>query len=178
MFSQGQFSINLIGTGLKVAEATKWTSQGNYVSVKVHRSEVRNDKQVYKMVVFCVTHAVALSRIGLHVMNVRSSIHWVYIVLHVEYWNEIVCSGMSSELPRCFLCVWFTEEESPLTFIKLSFSVMKLPWAHSFLSHLSSSAGRNKNLRSLWRFLWEVHSPGSQRPTPSSPLRAMQRPNP
>lgn len=37
---QGQFSINLIGTGLKVAEATKWTSQGNYVSLKVHRSEV------------------------------------------------------------------------------------------------------------------------------------------
>ncbi|CAB1323370.1 unnamed protein product [Coregonus sp. 'balchen'] len=36
---QGQFSINLIGTGLKVAEETKWTSQGNYVSVKVHRSE-------------------------------------------------------------------------------------------------------------------------------------------
>uniref|UniRef100_A0A8D3C798 ADAM metallopeptidase with thrombospondin type 1 motif 20 n=1 Tax=Scophthalmus maximus TaxID=52904 RepID=A0A8D3C798_SCOMX len=36
---QGQFSINLIGTGLKVAEASKWTSQGNYVSVKVHRSE-------------------------------------------------------------------------------------------------------------------------------------------
>ncbi|KAF7660784.1 hypothetical protein LDENG_00275340 [Lucifuga dentata] len=36
---QGQFSINLTGTGLKVAEATKWTSQGNYVSVKVHRSE-------------------------------------------------------------------------------------------------------------------------------------------
>lgn len=36
---QGQFSINLIGTRLKVSEATKWTSQGNYVSVKVHRSE-------------------------------------------------------------------------------------------------------------------------------------------
>uniref|UniRef100_A0A1A8KYZ2 ADAM metallopeptidase with thrombospondin type 1 motif, 20 n=1 Tax=Nothobranchius pienaari TaxID=704102 RepID=A0A1A8KYZ2_9TELE len=36
---QGQFSINLIGTGLKVAQVTKWTSQGNYVSVKVHRSE-------------------------------------------------------------------------------------------------------------------------------------------
>uniref|UniRef100_A0AAQ4QK56 ADAM metallopeptidase with thrombospondin type 1 motif 20 n=1 Tax=Gasterosteus aculeatus aculeatus TaxID=481459 RepID=A0AAQ4QK56_GASAC len=36
---QGQFSINLIGTGLKVAEETKWTSQGNYVSIKVHRSE-------------------------------------------------------------------------------------------------------------------------------------------
>uniref|UniRef100_G3NJ46 ADAM metallopeptidase with thrombospondin type 1 motif 20 n=1 Tax=Gasterosteus aculeatus aculeatus TaxID=481459 RepID=G3NJ46_GASAC len=31
---QGQFSINLIGTGLKVAEETKWTSQGNYVSIK------------------------------------------------------------------------------------------------------------------------------------------------
>ncbi|KAM4734787.1 A disintegrin and metalloproteinase with thrombospondin motifs 20 isoform 2-T2 [Anableps anableps] len=36
---QGQFSINLIGTGLKVAPNTKWTSQGNYVLVKVHRSE-------------------------------------------------------------------------------------------------------------------------------------------
>ncbi|XP_068458877.1 A disintegrin and metalloproteinase with thrombospondin motifs 20 [Clinocottus analis] len=36
---QGQFSINLIGTGLKVAEETKWTTQGNYVSIKVHRSE-------------------------------------------------------------------------------------------------------------------------------------------
>ncbi|XP_072291726.1 A disintegrin and metalloproteinase with thrombospondin motifs 20 isoform X1 [Eucyclogobius newberryi] len=36
---QGQFSMNLIGTGLKVSEATKWTSLGNYVSVKVHRSE-------------------------------------------------------------------------------------------------------------------------------------------
>ncbi|CAL8261026.1 unnamed protein product [Merluccius merluccius] len=36
---QGQFSINLTGTGLVVAEATKWASQGNYVSVKVHRSE-------------------------------------------------------------------------------------------------------------------------------------------
>ncbi|CAL9696915.1 unnamed protein product [Knipowitschia caucasica] len=36
---QGQFSINLIGTGLKVSEATKWTTLGNYVAVKVHRSE-------------------------------------------------------------------------------------------------------------------------------------------
>ncbi|XP_041966432.1 A disintegrin and metalloproteinase with thrombospondin motifs 20-like [Alosa sapidissima] len=36
---QGQFSINLTGTGLKVAETTKWVSQGNYVTVKVHRSE-------------------------------------------------------------------------------------------------------------------------------------------
>uniref|UniRef100_A0A671MNY0 A disintegrin and metalloproteinase with thrombospondin motifs 20-like n=1 Tax=Sinocyclocheilus anshuiensis TaxID=1608454 RepID=A0A671MNY0_9TELE len=38
---QGQFSINLSGTGLKVAESTKWVSQGNYVTVKVHRSDVR-----------------------------------------------------------------------------------------------------------------------------------------
>jgi len=51
----------------------------------------------------------------------------------------------------------------------------KLPFAHSFLSHLS--VGRSKNLRPLWWLLWEVHSPGSQRPTPSSPLRAMQGPN-
>ncbi|XP_072528272.1 A disintegrin and metalloproteinase with thrombospondin motifs 20 isoform X2 [Salminus brasiliensis] len=36
---QGQFSINLTGTGLRVAESTKWISNGNYVSVKVHRSE-------------------------------------------------------------------------------------------------------------------------------------------
>lgn len=41
---QGQFSINLIGTGFKVAQATKWTSQGNYVSVKVHRSEVKTKR--------------------------------------------------------------------------------------------------------------------------------------
>ncbi|XP_073798559.1 A disintegrin and metalloproteinase with thrombospondin motifs 20 isoform X1 [Danio rerio] len=36
---QGQFSINLRGTGLKVSESSKWVSQGNYVTVKVHRSE-------------------------------------------------------------------------------------------------------------------------------------------
>ncbi|XP_051546241.1 A disintegrin and metalloproteinase with thrombospondin motifs 20-like [Myxocyprinus asiaticus] len=36
---QGQFSINLTGTGLKVADSSKWVSQGNYVTVKVHRSE-------------------------------------------------------------------------------------------------------------------------------------------
>ncbi|XP_062418980.1 A disintegrin and metalloproteinase with thrombospondin motifs 20-like [Pungitius pungitius] len=42
---QGQFSINLIGTGLKLAEETKWTSQGNYVSIKVHRSE--DGKRIY-----------------------------------------------------------------------------------------------------------------------------------
>lgn len=47
MHFQGQFSINLIGTGLKVDQATKWTSQGNYVSVKVHRSEVRSFKYIH-----------------------------------------------------------------------------------------------------------------------------------
>nr|XP_055048355.1 A disintegrin and metalloproteinase with thrombospondin motifs 20 [Misgurnus anguillicaudatus] len=36
---QGQFSINLAGTGLKVAGSTKWVSQGNYVTLKVHRSQ-------------------------------------------------------------------------------------------------------------------------------------------
>ncbi|XP_006642969.1 A disintegrin and metalloproteinase with thrombospondin motifs 20 [Lepisosteus oculatus] len=36
---QGQFSINLTGTGFKVAESTKWISQGNYATVKVHRSQ-------------------------------------------------------------------------------------------------------------------------------------------
>ncbi|XP_042571823.1 A disintegrin and metalloproteinase with thrombospondin motifs 9-like [Cyprinus carpio] len=35
----GQFSINLSGTGLRVTESTKWVSQGNYVTLKVHRSQ-------------------------------------------------------------------------------------------------------------------------------------------
>ncbi|MGH0121107.1 UNVERIFIED_CONTAM: hypothetical protein FKN15_071967 [Acipenser sinensis] len=35
---QGQFSINLTGTGLRVSESTKWIAQGNYATVKVHRS--------------------------------------------------------------------------------------------------------------------------------------------
>ncbi|MGH0168830.1 UNVERIFIED_CONTAM: hypothetical protein FKN15_012499 [Acipenser sinensis] len=36
---QGQFSINLTGTGLRVSESTKWIVQGNYATVKVHRSQ-------------------------------------------------------------------------------------------------------------------------------------------
>uniref|UniRef100_A0A3B3QM05 ADAM metallopeptidase with thrombospondin type 1 motif 20 n=1 Tax=Paramormyrops kingsleyae TaxID=1676925 RepID=A0A3B3QM05_9TELE len=36
---QGQFSINLTGTGLKIAEEAKWASRGNYATAKVHRSE-------------------------------------------------------------------------------------------------------------------------------------------
>ncbi|XP_060695933.1 A disintegrin and metalloproteinase with thrombospondin motifs 20-like isoform X1 [Hemiscyllium ocellatum] len=35
---QGQFSINLSGTGLKISEASKWIAQGNYATVNVHRS--------------------------------------------------------------------------------------------------------------------------------------------
>ncbi|MGH0146091.1 UNVERIFIED_CONTAM: hypothetical protein FKN15_035149 [Acipenser sinensis] len=35
----GQFSINLTGTGLRVSESTKWIVQGNYATVKVHRSQ-------------------------------------------------------------------------------------------------------------------------------------------
>ncbi|XP_028666607.2 A disintegrin and metalloproteinase with thrombospondin motifs 20-like isoform X1 [Erpetoichthys calabaricus] len=35
---QGQFSINLTGTGLRVTETTKWMAQGNYATVKVHQS--------------------------------------------------------------------------------------------------------------------------------------------
>uniref|UniRef100_A0AAX7UL17 ADAM metallopeptidase with thrombospondin type 1 motif 20 n=1 Tax=Astatotilapia calliptera TaxID=8154 RepID=A0AAX7UL17_ASTCA len=60
-----------------------------------------------------------------------------------------------------------------MTFMKISFSAL----CPLFLSHLSLSVGWDKNLRPLWWFLWEVHSPGSQRPTSSSPLRAVQRPN-
>ncbi|XP_032893735.1 A disintegrin and metalloproteinase with thrombospondin motifs 20 isoform X2 [Amblyraja radiata] len=36
---QGQFSINLSGTGLKIAEASKWIAQGNYATVNVQRSQ-------------------------------------------------------------------------------------------------------------------------------------------
>ncbi|KAG2460176.1 ATS20 metalloproteinase, partial [Polypterus senegalus] len=37
---QAQFSINLTGTGLRVTETTKWMAQGNYATVKVHRSHI------------------------------------------------------------------------------------------------------------------------------------------
>uniref|UniRef100_A0A4W3HDC4 ADAM metallopeptidase with thrombospondin type 1 motif 9 n=1 Tax=Callorhinchus milii TaxID=7868 RepID=A0A4W3HDC4_CALMI len=35
---QGQFSINLSGTGLRVSESTRWISQGNYAVVEIQRS--------------------------------------------------------------------------------------------------------------------------------------------
>ncbi|KAJ7983793.1 hypothetical protein DPEC_G00371300, partial [Dallia pectoralis] len=36
---QGRFSINLSGTGFKLAEKTNWVSQGNYAVADIHRSE-------------------------------------------------------------------------------------------------------------------------------------------
>ncbi|XP_048029655.1 A disintegrin and metalloproteinase with thrombospondin motifs 9-like [Megalobrama amblycephala] len=35
---KGRFRINLSGTGLKVADNTKWISQGNYAMADIHRS--------------------------------------------------------------------------------------------------------------------------------------------
>ncbi|XP_037388444.1 A disintegrin and metalloproteinase with thrombospondin motifs 9 [Pygocentrus nattereri] len=36
---QGRFRINLSGTGLQVAESTKWISQGNYAVADIHKSQ-------------------------------------------------------------------------------------------------------------------------------------------
>ncbi|XP_060047729.1 A disintegrin and metalloproteinase with thrombospondin motifs 20 isoform X2 [Erinaceus europaeus] len=36
---QGQFSINLAGTGLKISSTAKWLAQGSYASVIIHRSQ-------------------------------------------------------------------------------------------------------------------------------------------
>uniref|UniRef100_A0A8C0P5N1 ADAM metallopeptidase with thrombospondin type 1 motif 20 n=1 Tax=Canis lupus familiaris TaxID=9615 RepID=A0A8C0P5N1_CANLF len=36
---QGQFSINLAGTGMKISSTAKWLAQGNYASVIIHRSQ-------------------------------------------------------------------------------------------------------------------------------------------
>lgn len=41
LFFQGRFSINLSGTGFKVAEATSWVSQGNYAVADIQKSQVR-----------------------------------------------------------------------------------------------------------------------------------------
>lgn len=38
--SQGRFRINLSGTGLKVADHTTWTSEGNYVVADIQKSQV------------------------------------------------------------------------------------------------------------------------------------------
>lgn len=36
---QGQFSINLAGTGMKIASTAKWLAQGSYAFVIIHRSQ-------------------------------------------------------------------------------------------------------------------------------------------
>ncbi|KYO47658.1 A disintegrin and metalloproteinase with thrombospondin motifs 4 [Alligator mississippiensis] len=36
---QGQFSINLAGTGLKLSNTARWIAQGNYATVDIHRSQ-------------------------------------------------------------------------------------------------------------------------------------------
>ncbi|XP_032029641.1 A disintegrin and metalloproteinase with thrombospondin motifs 20 [Hylobates moloch] len=36
---QGQFSINLVGTGMKISSTAKWLAQGSYTSVSIQRSE-------------------------------------------------------------------------------------------------------------------------------------------
>lgn len=39
-FFQGRFRISLSGMGFKLADNTKWISQGNYAIADIHRSEV------------------------------------------------------------------------------------------------------------------------------------------
>ncbi|XP_077194718.1 A disintegrin and metalloproteinase with thrombospondin motifs 20 isoform X4 [Paroedura picta] len=36
---QGQFGINLAGTGLKLSSTAKWIAQGNYATVQIHKSQ-------------------------------------------------------------------------------------------------------------------------------------------
>ncbi|KAM9311710.1 A disintegrin and metalloproteinase with thrombospondin motifs 20 [Gastrophryne carolinensis] len=36
---QGQFSINLSGTGFRISNASKWIAQGNYATVNIHKSQ-------------------------------------------------------------------------------------------------------------------------------------------
>uniref|UniRef100_A0A674K035 ADAM metallopeptidase with thrombospondin type 1 motif 20 n=1 Tax=Terrapene triunguis TaxID=2587831 RepID=A0A674K035_9SAUR len=37
---QGQFSINLTGTGLRLSSTARWIAQGNYATVDIHKSQV------------------------------------------------------------------------------------------------------------------------------------------
>ncbi|XP_017588634.1 PREDICTED: A disintegrin and metalloproteinase with thrombospondin motifs 20-like [Corvus brachyrhynchos] len=37
---QGQFSINLAGTGLRLSSTVKWIAQGNYATADIHKSHV------------------------------------------------------------------------------------------------------------------------------------------
>lgn len=107
MCSQGQFSINLIGTGLKVAEATKWMSQGNYVSVKVHRSEVRRKR----------TNNFNILGLSMRfVFSLGAEIRFIKCCLNYH----VVC------------LVWFTQEECSLTFGNSYSQCKKLPFTHFF----------------------------------------------
>ncbi|XP_077790786.1 A disintegrin and metalloproteinase with thrombospondin motifs 20 isoform X1 [Podarcis muralis] len=42
---QGQFGINLAGTGLRLSPTAKWIAQGNYVTVQIHKSQ--DDTKIY-----------------------------------------------------------------------------------------------------------------------------------
>ena len=39
-FGQGQFSINLAGTGLRLSSTARWIAQGNYATADIHKSHV------------------------------------------------------------------------------------------------------------------------------------------
>nr|XP_056702477.1 A disintegrin and metalloproteinase with thrombospondin motifs 20 [Euleptes europaea] len=42
---QGQFGINLAGTGLRLSTTAKWIAQGNYATVQIHKSQ--DDTKIY-----------------------------------------------------------------------------------------------------------------------------------
>uniref|UniRef100_A0A803TLW5 ADAM metallopeptidase with thrombospondin type 1 motif 20 n=1 Tax=Anolis carolinensis TaxID=28377 RepID=A0A803TLW5_ANOCA len=42
---QGQFGINLAGTGLRLSNTAKWIAQGNYATVQIHKSQ--DDTKIY-----------------------------------------------------------------------------------------------------------------------------------
>lgn len=84
----------------------------------------------------------------------------------------------ASEWPCCVSCLihWrgISADISTLSIL----CVIRLPFSHSVPSRLPSPVGWDKNLWPLWRFLWEVHSPGSQRSPPASPLKPRPRMKP
>ena len=53
---QGQFSINLAGTGVKIASTAKWLAQGTYASVIIHRSQVSSAGQKGSLKYFCAVN--------------------------------------------------------------------------------------------------------------------------
>ena len=87
LIPQGQFSINLTGTGLQVAEATKWVSQGNYVSVKVHRSEVR---------LFPLASCSAFTCEHLYSVFVLSPQPWILTHGFMVFWHRTAPESMAA----------------------------------------------------------------------------------